>query len=119
MSTPKSRAVAGVRDRQITLVPRTDAVADSGFPTETEGTAITLWAAREDMGGRERIAFGQESAPFDTRWFLPFGDLWDPERINVPKAFSLEHGGREYDIVSAAIIGRRDGVELMTLARQG
>lgn len=119
MSARRSDAAAGKRDRLVQLVPLTQGVGADRFPTETPGNAIELWASRDDIGGRERIVMNQESAPFDTRWILPFSDTWDPERVDVPKAFQLTHGGRTYDIVHAAIIGRRLGVEVLTLARQG
>ena len=118
--TPRFLAASGRRDRLVQLVPIVDGEDTSGFPTESDGTPeIEVWASKEDMGGRERIAMAQESAPFDSRFILPFSDAYNPNRIDVPKVFALDCEGRRYDIVAAAEIGRREGVELITLARMG
>ena len=43
----------------------------------------------------------------------------DPDLIDVPKVFALVCQARHHDIVAASLIGRRTGVELLTLARRG
>jgi hypothetical protein len=120
--TPRSAVAAGRRDRLVQLVAVTQSTGGSGFPVETDQPAdesIEVWASIEPLGGRERIQMNQVSAPFDTRWVLPYGTAWDPDIVDVPKTFALMHKGRRYDIVAAAIIGREEGVELLTLARNG
>lgn len=116
----RSDVAAGKRDRLIQLVPIEQGRAPSGFPTETDDTPeIRLWVSKDDIGGRERIVMDQTSAPFDTRFVLPFSDAYNPNTVNVPKVFALDYAGKRYDIVAAAEIGRRDGVEVLTIARRG
>ena len=112
----------GARDKWVYLVPITDSTGSSGFPVETDAISsqwIGVWASREDVGGRERFAAQQVSAPYDTRWGLPYAAAFDPDVVNVPKVFALMHKSRRHDIVAAQVIGRSGGVELLTLARNG
>lgn len=111
---------AGERDRSITLVPVSDSRGSSGFPVETDAATvnqIALWASKNDLGGRERFVANQLTAPYDTRWEVNYRSDIDPDLVNVPKTFALVYQGRRHDIVSASMIGRKEGVELLTLAR--
>jgi head-tail adaptor len=120
MTSTRSAVAAGKRDRRIALVPLVDTTDTSGFPLAEDGTpTITLWVSKEDISGRERLLMDQESAPYDSRFVLPFADAYNPNTVDVAKVFALEYAGRRYDIVNASEIGRRDGVEMLTLARQG
>lgn len=112
-------ASAGNRDRQVYLVPLTDSQGNSGYPIETEAPQanwIKVLANRYDVSGRERFAADQESASYDTRWTLPYSARFDPEQVDVPKAFTLVYLNRRHDIVAASMLDRRRGVELLTLA---
>lgn len=120
MSNTKRRQSTGLRDQLIALIPVTQSRGASGFPVETDETpSLTLWAYREDLSGSERFVSSQLSAPFTARWIVPFADVIDPDLVDVPKAFVLEHKGRRHDITAAVVVGRRDQIELMTLARKG
>jgi len=113
---------AGARDKEIQLVPIAQSRGASGFPVETEGAALTLWASKEDIRGNERLAADQMSAPYTSRWEVPYMVEIDPDLVDVPKAFALRYLGRFYDIQQASIIDKarqREGVELLTLARNG
>jgi head-tail adaptor len=114
-STPMD---AGERDRYITLQQLTESTGTSGFPVESWTTLIGVFAKKIDVGGRERftMAAGQMSAPFDARWEIPFVTSMDPDAIDVPKKRRLVYQGRVHDIVAAAEIGRRQGIELVTTA---
>lgn len=118
---PKSAAASGKRDRWVQMVPVTQGVGSDRFPTETDGTAVGLWAAKEELSGRERMVMSQsqEAASYDARWLIPFSDSWDPDTVDVPKVFWLTHKGRRHDIVYAEPIGRRCDVALFTVARNG
>lgn len=118
---PRSAAASGKRDKLVQMVPVTQAVAGSRYPIETDGTPIEVWAAKEELSGRERLAMNQavEAASYDSRWIVPFSDAWDPDVVKVPKVFWLTHRGRRYDIVHAEAIGRRSDVALFTVARNG
>lgn len=110
---------AGLRDRSVTIEQVADSTGGSGFPVETWTTLTTVLARREDASGRERFTEGQLTAPFDARWELPYSADWDPELVSVAKVRRLVHRGRIHDIVHSEIIGRRRGVLVLTLARQG
>lgn len=110
---------AGERDRLVRLVPLTEGVDTEHFPIEEEGTAISVWASKNDIGARERFTADQMSAPYTTRWELAYRSDIDPDVVDVPKAFRLVYQGRTYDIQAASMIGRKEGVELLTLARNG
>lgn len=109
----------GERDRSVTLREKATAAGSSGFPSETPTTLATVWARKDDLKGSERFGDGQLSAPFTTRWEIGYRADMDPELVDVPKTRDLVYQGRHYDITDASLIGRRDGIELMTLARQG
>lgn len=113
---------AGDRDRSITLQqrPAADAKAGSGFPIETWTTLVaSMPASKVDTGGNESFRASQVSAAFDTRWVINYRTDMDPELLDVPKLRRVLYQGRVHDIVVANHIGRREGVELLTLAASG
>lgn len=110
---------AGARDRYVTIQQVTDGVDASDFPEESWSTLCQMWASKEDIGGRERFSANQTTAPFDTRWQVNYRADIDPELVSVSKVRRVLYQGRVHDIVRGSQIGRREGVELLTLARQG
>lgn len=112
----------GHRDRLITIEQRsaTDAVDSEGAPTPDTAGWTTLVsempASKQHIQGRERFVSDQESARFDTRWEINYRTDMDPELVDVQKLRRIIHNGRTYDIVDASEIGRREGIELLTLA---
>lgn len=108
--------MTGRRDRWIAVQALTEGVGPSHRPIETWATLRECWAAKVEMGGRERFVADQVSAPYDTKWELPYSEEWDPELVDVRKARRLVVKGRIHDIVAAQEVGRRRGVEVMTLA---
>lgn len=106
----------GERDRLVTIQQATDSTASSGEPIVTWSTLTTAFMKRIDASGRERFQAFQISAPYDTRWEMPYRADMDPDLVNVPKLRRLLYKGRCYDIVHAAVINRQDGIELSTLA---
>jgi hypothetical protein len=109
---------AGTRDRVVTIQSTATPVSP-GYPRESFSDWRTVRARREDTGGDERFVENKLSAPFRTTWELPYIADMDPERHNVPKTFRLKHETRIHDIVHAEIIGRKRGILVMTLAKQG
>lgn len=108
---------AGERDRQVTLQQLTESQGESGFPVEAWTTlSSNVFAKRIGLGGRERVAAGMQTAPYDTRWEIPYRTDMDPDEIEIEKKRRLVYKGRVYDITHAAEIGRREGIELFTLA---
>ncbi len=114
------RLQAGRRDRLVTIEQRSaaDAVdADSGEPIETWTTLVSdMPASKTDMSGWERFRSDQQSARLDQRWEINYRADMDPELIDVPKVRRLVYQDRTIEIVMASVIGRRRGIELLTLA---
>lgn len=108
----------GERDCAVTIQQRAESRGASKMPIETWSTLhATVWMRKLDLKGQERFAAAQLSAPFDTQWEMPYVADMDPDLVNVPKERRLLYQGRIYDIRTASQIGRREGIELMTLAR--
>jgi SPP1 family predicted phage head-tail adaptor len=111
---------AGERDRRITIQKYTEVtVGDSGFPAEPWTTLATVFARKEDISGRERYIEGQLSAPAMTRWEVHYRADIDPDLVDVPKVRRVLYHGRIHDIVSASTIDRKEGIEFITLVKEG
>lgn len=109
----------GERNRIITIEQRTatDAVGGSGTPVAAFTVLVqNMPAARKDLSGRESWQNATESARFDTRFEINYRLDMDPELIDVPKLRRLVVSGRVYNIVSASVIGQKEGIELSTIA---
>lgn len=122
----------GRRDKWITLqqLQAPDAPGESGMAVEEFEPLVTnpsnptgnqdVPAAKEDLSGREEFASGAGlSTPYDTRFEIAYRADMDPELIDVTKKRRILYLGRTYDIVQATQIGRRLGIELLTLSRGG
>ena len=109
----------GERDWVITIQqrPLADEADDSGAPLEDWTDLVTMPAAKYDISGQEKFAAQQLSASYDTRWEINYRVDMDPELIKVAKFRRVLHRGRVQDIVDASMIGRREGIKLMTLAK--
>jgi SPP1 family predicted phage head-tail adaptor len=109
-------AASGRRDRFVTVQQLSESRGASGAPIESWTRLTDVWAAKTDIRGFERFIANQISAPYDTKWDLHYSAEWDPDRVDVRKRRRLVVEGRVHDIVAAQEIGRRQGVEVMTLA---
>lgn len=107
---------SGTRDRWVTVQVMTESIGASRRPVETWATLLQCWAAKMDIGGRERFTADQVSAPYDTKWELPYAADIDPELVDMRKTRRLVVQGRVHDIVAAQEMGRKRGVEVLTLA---
>jgi head-tail adaptor len=112
-------ADTGQRDRFVTIEQLTESVADSQYPVETWATLSTAWMYKRDASMTERFKAAQVSAAFDTQWEMDYRGEMDPDRVDVPKTRRLRYLDRVYDITGARVIGRREGIELLTLAASG
>jgi len=117
--TRRSAMEPGERDHTILIQQRaaSDAVDSVGAPTDDPWTTLVaaMPASREDISARERFAAEQLSASYDTRWEINYRLDMDPWLIDVPKLRRILYQGRVLNIVAANQIGRREGVELLTL----
>lgn len=113
-------ASIGARNRRVTIEQAAESAGAARFPVETWTPLATVWASLTPASGRERYANDQLSAPFDTRWEVPYAADWDPELVDVAKTRRLVYEGRTYDIVYAERTGmKREDVAFVTLGRQG
>lgn len=107
----------GNRDRAVTLQQGTEGGGTSGFPRESWTLLATpVWMSKRDVRGDERWKTAQIAAKFDSVWQMGYRADMDPELVDVPKLRRLVYQGRAYQIVSATMIGVREGVELTTIA---
>ena len=110
----------GLRDRVVTIESRTAGVDSEGAPNDSWSTLVSACpASKGDITGWERLKADQMSARYDTRWEINYRLDMDPELVDVAKERRLTANGRVHDIVAASEIGRRDGIELLTIAKVG
>lgn len=99
----------GPMDRRITLQRSTETRDPYNAPIYTWGDLATVFAEVRQQGGREFLAAAQEQASkrvvFYIRWYP---GLTVRDRVN--------HEGALHNIVEVREVGRRDGVELHTVA---
>lgn len=110
----------GLRDRVITIQQRsaTDAAdASSGEPVETWSTLVAnMPASLKPVTGWERFRSDQVSARVDQIWEVNYRADMDPRLVDVAKTRRILDGTRVLEIVVATEIGRREGIELLTVA---
>lgn len=110
----------GERDRAVTIQQMAPSSGTSRFPVETWTTLVTtVWMRKLETKIDERFKAAQLSAAADTQWEMGYRADMDPELVDVPKTRRLVYGGRVFDITSASMIGRREGIELLTIAKVG
>ena len=83
--------------------------ATTGEEVETFTAYATVWAGKRDIRGREFFAAQQVSSDITTTWQIRY-------RSDVVATDRLVVDGLDYNIVSIAEIGRRDGLELQATA---
>lgn len=109
----------GERDRAVTIQQLTETIV-SGVPKESWSTlAGAVWMRRLGVRASERFVAEQNTGSADVQWEMGYRADMDPELVDVMKTRRLLYQGRVYDITGADIIGRREGIELMTLSGSG
>ena len=107
----------GQRDRAVLIQQADTSTATSGFTKEAWFTLVPVaWMCKKDVRAEERWKTAQIAAKFDSVWEMGYRADMDPELVDVPKLRQLVYQGRTYQIVSAKQIGRREGIELATVA---
>jgi SPP1 family predicted phage head-tail adaptor len=101
---------AGDRREAVTVEVR-EVSSGGGFPVETWTPLLTVGMEKVDLIGNEAFRADQMSARYDARFLSPYTPALDPEVVDVPATQRLVHRGRQYDIVTAAILGRFEGIE--------
>ena len=112
----KPQHVAGRRDCYVTI-EGTTTPSGGQFPTEEWTTVERIWMSRTELQADERFAADQESGFVVTQWQAPYVASLDPDLVNVVHLRRLRYGHRVFNIRSASEIGRKDGIELLTLAQ--
>lgn len=116
----RARKAAGERDRLVDIEQLLERRGPSGFPVEAwEPLAEGQWMSKTDTDARETFTGNQLSGPVRTAFEGAYRPDMDPELIDVVKTRRLVFEGRVYDITGATQIGRRAGIEYLTLARLG
>lgn len=106
---------AGVKDRRITLETKTVSRNGVGDEVETWATVSTLWAQRvEGSKVAERFAANQTFATVTTIFKVGY---WPAYGLISPDTHRIVFDARIYNILGALEIGRKDGVELLCVAR--
>ena len=106
---------SGKMDRAVTIEALAEAA--SGYPVETWGTLADLeWMEKVTVSGSERFATAQVAAQVQTVWRMHWRADMDPDAVDVPKTRRLVFMDRVFDITSAVEVGRRQGIELTTVA---
>lgn len=107
----------GARDRAVLIQQAEPTSGTSGFPRDAWSTLATVvWMEKGDTRAEERWKTAQVAAKFDSIWEMGYREDMDPELVDVPKLRRLVYQGRAYQIVGAILIGRREGIELATIA---
>lgn len=107
----------GERDRAVVIQRLIEDVPESRFPSERWATLTPLaWMRKMDARAMERVKAEHIAAAFDTQWEMGYAENMDPELIDVPKKRRLVYQGRVHEIIGASQIGRREGIELLTIA---
>lgn len=110
-------SAAGQRDRLVTVEYAAESPGPSGFPVKTWPTLAQVWMSRRDLRADEQFTSNQPSSFTEVQWNLPYRADMDPELVDVPKTRRLVFQGVTFDIRSAAPIGFKRAIELVTLAQ--
>lgn len=101
---------AGTLDRRLTIKAPVDGQDSMGGPTVTYTTLATVWAEKQDKGGREFMAAQQVNAEVTTQFRIRY-------RSDVTPEHRVTCDGLDFDILYVNEVGRRDGLLLMCRAR--
>ena len=107
------KLLAGKMDRRITLQRATVTYDALNNPVQTWATLATVWASKEDISDSERVAAKEVGAEITTRFQIRYST--DVSDLN-PKD-RLTYNSDTYQIVGVKEIGRREGLEITSVAR--
>jgi SPP1 family predicted phage head-tail adaptor len=118
---------AGILDRRVTLMRRTETQSPSGEPIVAwQALAGNRWASIGPVSGTERWATpqvaAQEQIEIRIRWSSDIADLSPRDRVVYP-ALDLDDPPDEiadthiYDILALPEIGRREGFRIIATRR--
>lgn len=103
---------AGLRDRQI-IIQRATITRDAhNEEVKTWATLATRLASVKPAPGTERFQSGETAAEAPMRFVF----LWESGLVRVTDRL-LHEDGRTYEVKSVVEIGRREGLEVLAVAR--
>lgn len=109
----------GERDKAVTIRQLTETTVNGLVKENWTTLAALVWMRKMGLKGSERFAADQNVGSVDTQWEMPYRGDMDPDLIDVAKQRRLLYAGRTYEITSADVVGRREGIELITRAGSG
>lgn len=116
----RPRSAAGQRDKRVRIEQAPGADQQGGtFPVEDWTTLTHAWMNKQDVQADERFAVDQATAYNVTEWTMDYRADMDPDLVDVPAVRRLVYLDRTYDIRSASVIGRKQGIELVTVRKVG
>jgi hypothetical protein len=108
---------AGRRDTDVDIQFLRPESENDGYPVERWQTReVGVMMNRQDVRADERWTASQTSAFVETIFQMPYLPCMDPDLVDVPNERRLVLSGRVFDIRAASMIGRRQGLELLTLS---
>jgi SPP1 family predicted phage head-tail adaptor len=101
---------AGKLDRRVTIQRRTQTQAANGEYVNQWNNVATVWATVKDLRGNEFFAARQTNAEVTTRFYLRWHrDITVLDRILCD--------GVVYDLIQVSEMGRRQGLEILAIAK--
>jgi SPP1 family predicted phage head-tail adaptor len=105
---------AGELDRQVEIQKRAQVQAPAGEVIDSWDPVQRLWASKRDMRASERWAANQRVAELATVWFMRWFPGWEAIRADTHR---LVYRDQVFEIHGVREIGRREGIEIATVAR--
>ncbi|RZJ01818.1 MAG: head-tail adaptor protein [Brevundimonas sp.] len=104
---------AGKLDRRITIQRATVTRDEYNAEVSTWATMANVWAAYEPIKDGERFRAGERAAELSARFQIRYSS----QVAGVTAEDRLTFDGKTYEIINVKEIGRREGIELTTVAR--
>lgn len=104
---------AGKLDRRITLQRATITRDEYNAEVSTWADLVTVWASYEPIRDGERFRAGERASELSARFQIRYSS----QVSGVTSEDRLQFDGRTYEIEHVKEIGRREGLELTTVAR--
>lgn len=109
----------GERDCDVTIQQLTETIVKGVAKEDWSTLATPVWMRKMGLKATERFTAQQTKGAATTQWEMDYREDMDPDLVDVVKARRLVYRDRVYDITGADLIGRREGIELLTLSGSG
>jgi SPP1 family predicted phage head-tail adaptor len=104
---------AGKLDQRITIERHTTTQNEYGEEIESWVTYTTVWASKQDVSDRERIAASEVSAEITTRFVVRYST----KAASITPKDRIVFNDVNYNIFGVKEISRRKGLEITAAAR--